>query len=78
MARTVDYHKKIEELEQKIEKKTEQLKDLKAELKNLEAMAAQQDMQEITDFIAERNIDPSEVVKVLKEHFASNPDEAHA
>ena len=70
MARVADYNKKIEVLRDKIEKRTEQLKALKAELKELEATVAQQNMQDIAMFIQDKKIDPAEVMNVLKEHFS--------
>ncbi len=69
MARSADYSKKVEALNEKIEKKTKELKNLKAERRKLQAEAAKQNMQEIADFIFKNNIDPSEVMQILKKHY---------
>jgi len=69
MARSADYSKKVEALNEKIEKKTKELKNLQAERRKLQAEAANQNMQEIADFIFKNNIDPSEVMQILKKHY---------
>lgn len=70
MARVADYSKKIEVLKEKIEKKSEQLKEMKSELRSLEAAAAQQNMQDLAEFIQEKNIDPAEAMNILKERYS--------
>ena len=69
MARSTDYSKKVEALNEKIEKKTKELKNLEAERRKLQAEAAKQNMQEIADFIFKNNIDPAEVIQMLKKHY---------
>ena len=69
MARSADYSKKVEALNEKIEKKTKELKNLQTERRKLQAEAAKQNMQEIADFIFKNNIDPSEVMQILKKHY---------
>lgn len=69
MARSADYSKKVEALNEKIEKKTKELKNLQAERRKLQAEVAKQNMQEIADFIFKNNIDPAEVIQILKKHY---------
>lgn len=69
MARQSDYGKKIEAIEKKIAAKSEQLKNLKKQLSDLQTAAAKSQMEEIIAFITEKNLQPGEVLAVLKERF---------
>ena len=69
MARQSDYRKKIEAIEKKIAVKSEQLKNLKKQLSDLQTAAAKSQMEEVIAFITEKNLQPGEVLAVLKERF---------
>lgn len=69
MARQSDYGKKIEAIEKKIAVKSEQLKNLKKQLSDLQTAAAKSQMEEVIAFITEKNLQPGEVLAVLKERF---------
>ncbi|SDP77179.1 hypothetical protein [Selenomonas ruminantium] len=69
MARQSDYGKKIEAIEKKIAVKSEQLMNLKKQLSDLQTAAAKSQMEEVIAFITEKNLQPGEVLAVLKERF---------
>ena len=69
MARQVNYETKIESVKAKIEAKTAQLKSLKDELAKLEKAAAASKSEEIANFIADKGLNPADVMAVLHERF---------
>ena len=69
MARQVNYDQKIESLKVKIETKTAQLKKLKEQLAEAEKAAAQSKNEEVMAFLASRNLNPDDVMNVLRERF---------
>ena len=72
MARQVNYETKIESVKAKIEAKTAQLKSLKDELAKLEKAAAASKNEELANFIADKGLNPAEVMAVLQERFGQN------
>ena len=72
MARQVNYDQKIEAIKAKIETKTAQLKALKDELAKVEKAAAASKNEEITSFIADKGLNPADVLTVLQERFGQN------
>ena len=69
MARQVNYDQKIESLKVKIETKTAQLKKLKEQLAEAEKAAAQSKNEEVMAFLASKNLNPDDVMNVLRERF---------
>lgn len=72
MARQVNYETKIESIKAKIEAKTAHLKSLKDELAKLEKAAAASKNEEVMSFIADKNLNPADVMAVLQERFGQN------
>lgn len=69
MARQVNYDQKIEALKAKIEAKTVQLRKLKEQLVEVEKAAAQSKNEEVMAFLANKNLNPDDVLNVLRERF---------
>ena len=72
MARQVNYDQKIESLKAKIETKTAQLKKLKEQLADVERAAAQSKNEEVMSFLADKKLNPADVLAVLHERFGQN------
>jgi septal ring factor EnvC (AmiA/AmiB activator) len=72
MARQANYDQKIESLKAKIETKTLQLKKLKEQLAEVEKAAAQSKNEEVMSFLADNNLNPNDVLNVLRERFGQN------
>ena len=66
MARKANYDEKIKAIEEKIEKKSNELKALKAQLMELKSKKAQDDYQELMDYMKANNMSAGEVLSKLK------------
>ena len=66
MARKANYDEKIKAIEEKIEKKANELKALKAQLTELKSKKAQDDYQELMDYMKANNMSAGEVLSKLK------------
>ncbi|MBE6093113.1 MAG: protein kinase [Selenomonas ruminantium] len=66
MARKANYDEKIKAIEEKIEKKSNELKSLKAQLTELKSKKAQDDYQELMDYMKANNMSAGEVLNKLK------------
>jgi septation ring formation regulator EzrA len=66
MARKANYDEKIKAIEEKIEKKANELKSLKAQLTELKSKKAQDDYQELMDYMKANNMSAGEVLSKLK------------
>lgn len=66
MARKANYDEKIKAIEEKIEKKSNELKALKAQLTELKSKKAQDDYQELMDYMKANNMSAGEVLSKLK------------
>ena len=66
MARKANYDEKIKAIEEKIEKKSNELKSLKAQLTELKSKTAQDDYQELMDYMKANNMSAGEVLSKLK------------
>ena len=66
MARKANYDEKIKAIEEKIEKKSNELKALKAQLTELKSTKAQDDYQELMDYMKANNMSAGEVLSKLK------------
>jgi len=66
MARKTNYDEKIKAIEEKIEKKSNELKSLKAQLTELKSKKAQDDYQELMDYMKANNMSAGEVLSKLK------------
>ncbi|MBO6202312.1 protein kinase [Selenomonas ruminantium] len=66
MARKANYDEKIKAIEEKIEKKSNELKSLKAQLTELKSKKAQDDYQELMDYMKANNMSAGEVLSKLK------------
>ena len=60
------YDEKIKAIEEKIEKKSNELKSLKAQLTELKSKKAQDDYQELMDYMKANNMSAGEVLSKLK------------
>lgn len=63
MARQADYAAKIEVLQKKIAKKSEELKVLKAELADWKKKKEDEDMKELHEFMAEKDMEATRALK---------------
>ena len=61
-----NYDEKIKAIEEKIEKKSNELKSLKAQLTELKSKKAQDDYQELMDYMKANNMSAGEVLSKLK------------
>ena len=66
MARKANYDEKIKAIEEKVEKKSNELKALKAQLTELKSKKAQDDYQELMDYMKANNMSAGEVLSKLK------------
>lgn len=66
MARQADYAAKIEVLQKKIAKKSEELKILKAELANWKKKKEDEDMKELHEFMAEKNMEATRALELIQ------------
>ena len=66
MARKANYDEKIKAIEEKIEKKSNELKSLQAQLTELKSKKAQDDYQELMDYMKANNMSAGEVLSKLK------------
>ena len=66
MARKANYDEKIKAIEEKIEKKSNELKSLKAQLTEIKSKKAQDDYQELMDYMKANNMSAGEVLSKLK------------
>lgn len=66
MARKANYDEKIKAIEEKIEKKSNELKALKAQLTELKSKKAQDDYQELMDYMKANNMSAGEVLSKLR------------
>jgi uncharacterized protein YlxW (UPF0749 family) len=66
MARKANYDEKIKAIEEKMEKKANELKALKAQLTELKSKKAQDDYQELMDYMKANNMSAGEVLSKLK------------
>lgn len=66
MARQADYAAKIEVLQKKIAKKSEELKILKAELADWKKKKEDEDMKELHEFMAEKNMEATRALELIQ------------
>ena len=66
MARKANYEEKISTIEAKIEKKKEEIKSLKDELAALQSKKAQNDYQELLDYMKNNNLSAGEVLSKIR------------
>ncbi len=66
MARKANYEEKISTIEAKIEKKKEEIKSLKEQLAALQSKKAQNDYQELLDYMKNNNLSAGEVLSKIK------------
>ena len=66
MARKANYAEKISTIEAKIEKKKEEIKALKEQLAALQSKKAQNDYQELLDYMKNNNLSAGEVLSKIK------------
>ena len=66
MARKANYEEKISTIEAKIEKKKEEIKALKEQLVALQSKKAQNDYQELLDYMKNNNLSAGEVLSKIK------------
>ena len=66
MARKANYEEKISAIEAKIEKKKEEIKSLKEQLAALQSKKAQNDYQELLDYMKNNNMSAGEVLSKIR------------
>ena len=66
MARKANYDEKIKVIEEKIEKKSAEMKALKAQLTEIKTKKAQDDYQELMEYMKVNNMSADEVLSKLK------------
>lgn len=66
MARKANYEEKIATIEAKIEKKKEEIKSLKDELVTLQSKKAQNDYQELLDYMKNNDLSAGEVLSKIR------------
>ncbi len=66
MARKANYDEKIKVIEEKIEKKSAELKALKAQVTELKSKKAQDDYQELMEYMKANNMSAGEVLSKLR------------
>lgn len=66
MARKANYEEKISAIEAKIEKKKEEIKSLKEQLAALQSKKAQNDYQELLDYMKNNNLSAGEVLSKIR------------
>ena len=66
MARKANYEEKISTIEAKIEKKKEEIKSLKEPLAALQSKKAQNDYQELLDYMNNNNLSAGEVLSKIR------------
>ena len=66
MARQADYAAKIEVLQKKIAKKSEELKVLKAELADWKKKKEDEDMKELHEFMAEKDMEATHALELIQ------------
>ena len=66
MARKANYEEKIATIEAKIEKKKEEIKSLKEDLAALQSKKAQNDYQELLDYMKNNNLSAGEVLSKIR------------
>lgn len=66
MARQADYAAKIEVLQKKIAKKSEELKVLKAELAGWKKKKEDEDMKELHEFMAEKDMEATRALELIQ------------
>ena len=66
MARKANYEENISTIEAKIEKKKEEIKALKEQLAALQSKKAQNDYQELLDYMKNNNLSAGEVLSKIK------------
>ena len=66
MARKANYEEKISTIEAKIEKKKEEIKSLKDELAALQSKKAQNDYQELLDYMKNNNLSAGDVLSKIR------------
>ncbi|SFI32454.1 hypothetical protein SAMN04487861_12838 [Selenomonas ruminantium] len=66
MARKANYEEKISTIEAKIEKKKEEIKSLKEQLAALQSKKAQNDYQELLDYMKNNNLSAGEVLSKIR------------
>ena len=66
MARKANYEEKSATIEVKIEKKKEEIKSLKEELAALQSKKAQNDYQELLDYMKNNNLSAGEVLSKIR------------
>ncbi|TYZ20092.1 MULTISPECIES: protein kinase [Selenomonas] len=66
MARKANYEEKIATIEAKIEKKKEEIKSLKDELAALQSKKAQNDYQELLDYMKNNNLSAGDVLSKIR------------
>ena len=66
MARKANYEEKIATIEAKIEKKKEEIKSLKDKLVTLQSKKAQNDYQELLDYMKNNNLSAGEVLSKIR------------
>jgi predicted nucleic acid-binding Zn-ribbon protein len=69
MARLMNYDKKIEAIRAKIETKQSQIKTLKAQLAEYEKAQAENRIQDISEAIQKKGLNPQDVLNLINEHF---------
>lgn len=66
MARKANYEEKIATIEAKIEKKKEEIKSLKDKLVTLQSKKAQNDYQELLDYMKNNDLSAGEVLSKIR------------
>lgn len=66
MARQADYATKITTLQEKIAKKSEELKTLKAELADWKQKKENEEMKELHEFMAEKDMKASRALELIQ------------
>ena len=66
MARKANYDEKIKVIEEKIEKKSVEMKALKAQLTEIKTKKAQDDYQELMEYMKVNNMSADEVLSKLR------------
>ncbi len=66
MARKANYEEKISTIEAKIEKKKEEIKSLKEQLAALQSKKAQNDYQELLDYMKNNNMSAGDVLSKIR------------
>lgn len=66
MARQADYAAKIEVLQKKIAKKSEELKTLKAELADWKQKKENEEMKELHEFMAEKDMEATRALELIQ------------